>query len=369
MRLLYDHQVFSSQNAGGASRYFYELTKFFATQPEVETEVWLGMNGTVYPFRNLDRQKVRVRELPEWMPPGKPRYLANELWSRGKALFEARVDIYHPTTYLRIPTIKARRTVATHHDCTHERFPEYVPGAKRIFWARKQMLPQADAIICVSESCRQDLLQFYNVDPAKTRVIHHGLTHLPRSAEAAAGLRKLLRRDYLLYVGMREKFKNFHGLLQALHDSKLHDSLDLLVLGGSPLKEEEKSTISRLGLDGCVIALPKVSDATLAEAYAGAKLFVYPSFNEGFGFPPIEAMSVDCPVLASRVSSIPEVCGDAPFYFDPADQDAFSRELVRAVSDDDARKRSIARGRQVAAQYTWEKCGRETLAVYRDCLQ
>jgi glycosyltransferase involved in cell wall biosynthesis len=365
MRLLYDHQVFSLQNAGGASRYFFELTRFFAAEPEVQTEVWLGMNGTVYPFTDLDGQKVHVRQLPGWLPPGKPRYLVNELWSRAKALIAPTVDIYHPTTYLRTPTIRARRTVATHHDCTHERFPEYFPGAKRIFWARKQMLPSVDAIICVSESARQDLLHFYNVDPAKTHVVHHGLTHLPRSTEAAAALKGRLKRGYLLYVGMREKFKNFHGLLQAMHDSRVSDSYDLLVLGGSALKDEEKSMISRFGLDGCVIWVPKASDAMLAEAYAGAKLFVYPSFNEGFGFPPIEAMSLDCPVLASRVSSIPEVCGDAPFYFDPADQGAFSRELLRAVEDEDARRQSIARGKEVAARYTWEKCGRETLAVYR----
>lgn len=369
MKVLYDHQVFSLQNAGGASRYFYELAKFLTTVPEAQTEVWLGMTGTVYPFAALDSPKSRVHVLPEWLGPGLLRYFANELWTNTKAMFHGKVDIYHLTTYLRTPMIRARRVVATHQDCTHERFPQLFPDAGRIFWARRRMLPRVDAIICDSESARQDLLRFYNIDPAKTRVIHHGLTRLPRSAEAAGQLRKLLRRDYLLYVGIREKFKNFHGLLQALHDSKLYDSLDLLVLGGSPLKEEEKLTISRLGLEGCVIALPRVSDATLAEAYAGAKLFVYPSFNEGFGFPPLEAMSMDCPVLASRVSSIPEVCGDAPFYFDPTDQDAFSRELVRAVSDGDARQQSIVRGRQVAAQYTWQKCGRETLAVYRDCLQ
>lgn len=125
--------------------------------------------------------------------------------------------------------------------------------------------------------------------------------------------------------------------------------------------------MSKLALERCVVFMPQASDELLAEAYAGAKLFVYPSFNEGFGLPPLEAMSLDCPVLASRVSSIPEVCQDAPFYFDPADQNAFGRELLRAVSDEEARRRSIERGREVVAQYSWEKCGRETLALYHQC--
>ncbi|HTV66375.1 MAG TPA: glycosyltransferase family 1 protein [Bryocella sp.] len=367
MRVLYDHQVFSLQNAGGASRYFYELARFLAGVPDAQTEVWLGMNGTVYPFSGLDQQKVHVSALPEWLPPGQPRYLANEIWSRTKARIHSPVDVYHPTTYIRTPTIRARRVIATHHDCTHERFAEYFPDAKKISWARKRLFPRADAIICVSESCRQDLLHFYNVDPAKTRVIYHGLTLLPRSPQAAADLKQHLRRDYMLYVGMRAKFKNFGGLLQAFRDSRLYDSLDLLLLGGKAITPRERTLITKLGLSDCVVCLPKVSDEVLAEAYAGARLFVYPSFNEGFGFPPLEAMSLGCPVLASGVSSIPEVCRDAPFYFDPTDQDSFCRELLKASNDETARRRSVMRGREVAALYDWTRCGQQTLALYREC--
>jgi glycosyltransferase involved in cell wall biosynthesis len=81
----------------------------------------------------------------------------------------------------------------------------------------------------------------------------------------------------------------------------------------------------------------------------------------------LEAMSVGCPVLASRVPSIPEVCQDAPFYFDPMDQGSFNRALLRAINDEVARQQAVERGREVTAQYSWDKCGRETLAVYREC--
>jgi glycosyltransferase involved in cell wall biosynthesis len=368
MRILYDHQVFSLQNAGGASRYYYELMKFLATVPDVQTDLMLGMSGTVYPFRQLDAAKVRVNSFGEWLPPGMARYAANELWSNLTARFHGKMDIYHPTTYMRIPMVRAKRVVATHHDCTHERFPELFPDVKKIFWARKRLFPALDRIICVSESCRQDLLHFYNVDPGKTCVIHHGLTKLPRSAEAAVGLRNEVRRDYILYVGMRVSFKNFNGLLQAFHDAQLRDSFDLLVLGGGPSTADEKTLIAKLGLDGCVVSIPKVSDEMLAEAYAAAKLFVYPSLNEGFGFPPLEAMSVDCPMLASRIPSVTEVCHDAPFYFDPGDQAGFARELSRALNDETARREAVHRGKEVAGRYSWDECGRKTLALYRQCL-
>ncbi len=335
--------------------------------PDVRTEVLMGINGNVYPFQELETVKARVARLPRWLPPGTLRYIANEAWGNLKVTTRGKFDIYHPTTYLKMPMARAHRVIATHHECTHERYPEMFPDVKKVLWARKWLFPRVDMIICCSESTRQDLLHFYGVDPAKTRVIYHGLTALPRSAQAAATLKERVRRDYLLYVGMRAAFKNFRGLLQAMHDAGLQDSFDLLVLGGGELSGEEKTLIDSLGLGGSVIAMPKVSDELLAEAYAGAKLFVYPSLSEGFGIPPLEAMSLGCPVLASRGGSIPEVCGDAPFYFNAEDQNSFAKELLRALNDQPARDRAVKAGKIAAQRYSWEQCGEQTLALYREC--
>ncbi len=367
MRILYDHQVFSLQDAGGASRYFYELARYVSGKPDVETQILMGINGSVYPFRQLETTRTRVTALPNWLSPGSLRYAANEAWSNLRATMLGKFDIYHPTTYLRMPMVRAHRVIATHNECTHERFPELFPDRKKVLWARKWLFPRVDAIICCSESTRQDLLHFYNVDPAKTRVIYDAFTPLPRSVEAAAKLRQQIRRDYILYVGMRAAFKNFRGLLQAMHDTRLHDSVDLLVIGGGEISGEEKKLIGSLDLGNSVVSMPKVSDEVLAEAYAGAKLFVYPSLSEGFGIPPLEAMSLGCPVLASRGGSIPEVCGDAPFYFDAADQDAFARELLRALNDVPAREQAVRAGKAVVTRYSWDKCGEQTLALYREC--
>lgn len=367
MRILYDHQVFSLQDAGGASRYFYELARYMTGTPNVQTEILMGINGNVYPFRELNPTKARVTNLPNWVSPGSLRYIANEAWSNCKAMTLGKFDVYHPTTYLRMPMVRARRVIATHNECTHERFPELFPDRQKVLWARKWLFPRVDAIICCSESTRQDLLHFYNVDPAKTRVIYDAFSHLPRSAEASAQLRLQMRRHYILYVGMRATFKNFRGLLQAMHDARVHDSVDLLVIGGGELTTAEKTLIRSLDLGNSVVSMPRVSDELLAEAYAGAKLFVYPSLSEGFGIPPLEAMSLGCPVLASRGGSIPEVCGDAPFYFDAADQGSFARELLRALSDEPARERAVRAGKIVVTRYSWEKCGEQTLNLYREC--
>jgi glycosyltransferase involved in cell wall biosynthesis len=274
MSVLYDHQAFSLQNAGGHTRYFYELARFMATVPEMHTEVWMGINGAVQPFRALPRAKARVIGFPEWLRPGMGRYLVNELWSNAKAGLHGEVDVYHCTNLLRMPLVRAKCVVATHHDCTHERLPQYFPDVKKIYWARKRLFPNVDAIICVSESCRRDLLKYYDVDPEKTRVIHHGLTQLPRSFEAESQWQRIRRRDYLLFVGMRPGFKNFDGLLRVFQSTKLHECFDLLVVGGAPLTSEERSLIDKSGLKQSVRWLAKLSDEMLAEAYAGATLFV-----------------------------------------------------------------------------------------------
>ena len=349
------------------TRYFYEIMRFMATVPDVRTELLLGISGTVYPFRALPPLKARVTQFPESLPPGMLRYIGNEILGNCAALVRGKMDIYHLTYFMRMPMVRARRFIATHHDCTHERFPHLFPDVKKVLWARKRMFPQMDAIICVSQSAQKDLVDFYGVDPAKTRVIYHGISSLARCPEAAKTLHQQLRREYLLYVGMRASFKNFTGLLRAFYETGLKDSMDLLVLGGGPLTVEEKDLIARWKLSDSVITMPRANDGLLAEAYAGARLLVYPSWSEGFGLPPLEAMTLGCPVLATNRPSVPEICQDAPFYFDPADQAAFNEALLRAVNDDEGRRQAVERGRKVVAEYSWEQCGRETLALYRQC--
>ena len=366
MRIYYDHQLCSLQDAGGASRYHYELMRYFSGRSDVEIELFLGMNDTVYPYKELASARARVIGFGGPLRRGMLRYAINELLGNSIAPFRGGFDVYHPAHHRIMPLVRSRRIVVTHHDCTYERFPTF-RHTKQVLRAKKALFARADAIICISESSRRDLLSFYGVDKAKTRVIYHGLPQLPRSAAAARELQKRLRRDYLLYVSGRFSYKNFTALLQAFGETGLYRCFDLLLLGGGPLTEEELQLISHLGLTDSIISVPTASDALLAESYAGAKLFVYPSLWEGFGLPPLEAMAAGCPVLACNIASLPEICRDAPFYFEPEDQASLTGALLHAVSDENARQRAIKRGREVAAGYTWEKCGAATLALYRDC--
>jgi glycosyltransferase involved in cell wall biosynthesis len=367
MRILYDHQVFSLQNAGGVSRYYYELMRSLAGDSGVHTELWLGINDTVYPFLQLSRAHTHVVNWGGLLKRGRCRYIVNELLGNALAPLAGRLDVYHPTHYRQMPLVWARRMVATHHDCTVERFPQLFSNARQNIRFKRRQYAEADAIICVSESSRRDLLQFYDVDRAKTRVIHHGLQRLPRAATAAAELRAQVPAEYLLFVGSRAPYKNFNDLLRAFRTTGLHKSMRLLVAGGGPLTGEERRLAEKLEIASGLVVLPQVADTLLAEAYATATLLVYPSWWEGFGFPPLEAMAAGCPTLVSNTSCLPEICQDAPFYFNPQDRGSLEAMLLEATNDEPARRRARERGTQVAAQYSWQKCGNQTLALYREC--
>ncbi len=367
MRIYYDHQLTSLQDAGGASRYHYELLRCLVPVPDVQTTTFLGFNSTVYPYLQLASSKTKVVGFRGPLPKGVKRYAVNEALANLAAPFYGKFDIYHPSHQRTLPFLSARKLVVTHHDCIYERFPIF-RFTKAALRAKEKLFAAADVIICDTESSRKDLLHFYDVDTAMTRVVPLGFARLPRSSGAARELDRRLRRGYILYVSGRSLYKNFHGIVQAFRDTRLHETMDLLVLGGDPLTADELEFIAKLGIAESVIAIPIVTDGFLAEAYARARVLAYPSLFEGFGLPPLEAMHLGCPVLACNTSSLPEICGDAPFYFEPECPDSLPDALLRAVNDDSARATSIQRGRAVASRYSWEKCTQQTLAVYRECL-
>ena len=344
MRILYDHQLFSLQDAGGASRYYYELIRSFAGASEVRAELWLGIGATTYPFRQLSEAQAHVVSCGGFLKRGRPRYIVNEVLSNVRAPFAGRLEHLssHPVSQHTAgpgaadrghPPRLHRRTLSPPLSERESKHPLQAPPVCR--GGRDHL--------CVGVQPR-DLLQFYGVDRAKTRVIHHGLARLQGSEAAAAELRGQAPGEYLLFVGRRAAYKNFNGLLRAFRATGLHKSMLLLAAGGGPLTSEERALAEELGVASSLVVLPQMADTLLAEAYAGATLFVYPSWCEGFGFPPLEAMAAGCPALVSNTSSLPEICQDAPFYFNPQNEGSFERALLEAMNDDKARQRARERG-------------------------
>ena len=230
-------------------------------------------------------RRTRVTALPNWLSPGSLRYAANEAWSNLKATTLGRFDIYHPTTYLRMPMVRAHRVIATHNECTHERFPELFPDRKKVLWARKWLFPRVDAIICCSESTRQDLLHFYNVDPAKTRVIYDAFSPLPRSAESGC------RAAPADAPGLHLVCWNEGGLQELPRaccrrcmtpSCRIRSTCWCSAAGNSAATR--RALISSLGLGNSVVSMPKVSDECWPKPTLGRNFLSIRRSVRGSGF-------------------------------------------------------------------------------------
>jgi glycosyltransferase involved in cell wall biosynthesis len=370
VRVTFDHQAFSLQRTGGITRYFYELINGLShLAADVQITALLGFSTSVWPLADaLQSSGDMIRLGPQMFQSTRTTYAVNEMISSIVALGLKKADIYHSTLYRFLPSVRARRKVATNHDCIHEIFPELYPNHARVTAMKRRMFAEADLIFCVSEASRRDMQKFYSIEDAKIRVVHHGVAPLPRNESARKKLETIVQRPFVLYVGLRGLYKNFSGLLNAFASTDASRNFDLLAVGGGAPTEVEQRTVASLRLGDSVKWLPLADLPLLAQAYACAALFVYPSLYEGFGMPPLEAMLAGCPTLVASNSATREVCKDASTFFDPYDAQDFTDKLAHMLKDDIERLRNTGKAAKLAHSYTWEKAVKKTLAGYQAIL-
>jgi glycosyltransferase involved in cell wall biosynthesis len=225
------------------------------------------------------------------------------------------------------------------------------------------VLARADRVICVSESTRRDLLELYEVDPARVSVVLLAASILPSKEEPMD-----FGAPYFLHVGARYLYKNFNGLIAAFGEAQLHRTHKLVSFSAVPLTDAELTAMERAGVPKERVIRVGGDDNVLARYYAGAEALVFPSMYEGFGIPLLEAMRCSCPIITSNISSLPEVAGDAAIYCDPGDIKSIAEAMVKIASSPEARKNLIAKGIQRAQRFSWDCCAEETYAVYCDLL-
>lgn len=286
-------------------------------------------------------------------------------------------DVFHATNY-GAPRRRAARLVVTVHDLALLRFPELGTAALRahVEWACAG-LRAAERIIADSQATRDDLIALTGADPARIRVVYPGhdarFAPLPRDAARASVARRFgLRGPYILHVGTLEPRKNAVALLRAFERVRAGRAAGhTLVLVGRRgwMYEPILAAMQTPGLAGRVRLIDDAGNDELPALYAAADLFVYPSLYEGFGLPVVEAMACGAPVVTSNVSSLPEVAGDAALLADPRDEAALAAAIDRALGDPALRAALAARGRARAEHFSWQRCARETLAVYEEALE
>lgn len=282
-------------------------------------------------------------------------------------LQRGRGALWHSTAYT-YPKLWFGKQVVTVHDMIPERYRELFPNIQqnRVQGRKHECVQSADAVICVSETTRKDLVRFYGTDPDKCYVVpnaHSGIFRVMKTRERTDWP---TYKPYLLYVGSRGVYKGFKELLHAYAQWSGRGEVDLVVVG-SELSQTEQTLIAQLDIELYIHSLVNISDEQLVYLYNHAKAFVHTSYYEGFGLPILEAMACGCPVVASAIPTTFEVAGDVPVYFEPGDFEGMLRGVEQTLSE--GRKTSrTSKGVKCASEYSWDRSARQTLEVYRQAL-
>jgi glycosyltransferase involved in cell wall biosynthesis len=365
-RIVFDSQIFALQQFGGISRYICALAEQLADQPGVNVRILAPLFINQYLKELKARREEMVRGV--YLPP-LPK-LGQWVANASNLLFSftahgTQPHIVHETYYSATPTYRGNAArILTVYDLIHEKFPQSFLPNDPVARQRARAIDRADHIICISESTRRDLIEIYRVPEAKVSVTYLGYDALSASGLVAANL--VGPTPYLLYVGSRHGYKNFDGLIKAYASSAaLQAAVRIVCFGGGALTVAERTLLAQHKLSHDAVLQIGGGDERLAALYQGASAFVYPSRYEGFGIPPLEAMSLGCPVVCSNTSSIPEVVGNAGEYFDPNDTDSMRHAFESVLQSPVRGQELVALGGARVHAFSWARCATETLAIYR----
>jgi len=367
MKVLFDHQIYNNQNYGGISRYFYELSKGLKKQNvDVENTIAFSDNGFTQ-----DKDIFNARKLPAIKFKGKS-FLKKHFnqYTSEKIIKKGNFDIFHPTYYgtYFVDRQKLKKPfVVTFYDLIHEKFaekyPEDLTNVEQELTERRLLLQKASKIISISHSTKQDIIDYYQVDPAKIEV-----THLASSMSIEGVRENEKLGKYVLYVGNRSAYKNFKTFVRAIAPLLVNDpELKIVSAGGGAFVSEEQAFFQSLHISNQVIQIG-INDKILADLYFNAQCFIFPSLYEGFGIPALEAFSCNCPTILSNVSSLPEVGGDAALYVNPENENDILTQVEKFVNNPNLRNEYKIKGLKQAEKFSWDTMASKTLEIYQSIL-
>jgi glycosyltransferase involved in cell wall biosynthesis len=335
-------------------------------------------------FLFCDRaDEATLRDLAENFVPvveGSGKYSLAEHFSIPRKLRRLGVDLFHSPHYV-LPLLTRRPSVVTVHDCIHLLFPQYLPNRMAYQYARFMMgsaIRRSRLVFTVSEASRRDILRFYpEADPQRVQVVPNAIDEALLEDPGEEEMQRVKERyqlqgRFILYVGNIKPHKNLDRLVLAfslLKQRPGHEDVKLLIIGD----QLHQQGFLRRAVEGARVRQDVrffgfVPDRTLSALYRLASVFAFPSLYEGFGLPPLEAMACGTPVVTSRISSLPEVVGDAALLVDPLSVDDIASALERVLTDEDLRRDLVLRGKARVRHFSWERSVRAVHQGYMEVL-
>ena len=294
--------------------------------------------------------------------------------------YKEKLDLMH-FTHFNSPILYFRKTIVTIHDVT----PFFFPGHKMKSLIRRigfravffSSVKKAKRVIAVSQNTKNDIVDNFKIQGNKIKVIYEGADDQFRVIEDRDKIEKFqkkynITKPFIFYTGVWRNHKNLVGLIQAFGILKKKYNLDYcLVLGGKEdlYYPEVRKTWEKLRLENDIVRTGFIDQEDLPLFYNMAKVFVIPSFYEGFGLIGLEAMACGTPVVSSNTTSLPEVLGDAAVYFDPKNPEEMAEKIRLVLTDEKLYNGLIEKGFLQLEKYNWAKMGNETMEIYREALK
>lgn len=385
MRIGIDARLYGPAN-GGLGRY---LEKLIENLEKIDLSTSLGASQNQYVIF------LRKENLELYQPQNQnfKKALADYSWytlieqlKMPPALKKERLDLVH-FPHFNVPFFYRGKFVVTIHDLILLEFPVKRTRVSTLgpiryclkYWAHKLILKsavrRAQKILTVSEYTKEQLIKRLKLPADKIVVTYEGgsvgeiplSSPLEKRGEGEGDLEKYgINKEFLLYVGKAYPHKNLESLIRVFQklQQEIKEKYQLVLVG----KEDYfyRKLKDRVTGEKGIIFTGFVPDEELPIFYQQAALYVFPSFVEGFGLPPLEAMNYGLPVACSKTSCLPEILSDAALYFNPADEQDMLNVIKRGLNDQKLREELKEKGFRQVKLYDWEKCAKETLAVYEE---
>lgn len=357
-KILFDHQTFTIQRYGGLSRYFADLSIGLNQLPGVSAEI-----ATLY----SENEYIKNIDIPLNNVVGKKLFSGHfgrtYRWNGRYSSLKIRMgnfDVLHPTYYDPYFLKDLNKPyVITIPDMIYEVLPHQFADSAKVIEQKKMVMEHADAIVAISEYTKQDIIKFYPQFEEKIEVIplSSDFTGMPAPIPNTIG-------RFILFVGERKHYKNFIAFVKAIAPLLNEDNeLKLVCTGGGKFTAEEEQLLTSLHITNQCLQINAVEEE-LKQLYAQAEVFVFPSYQEGFGIPLLEAFHAGCAVAAANASCFSEIGGNAPAYFDPHNADSMYNTIKSVLNDDNLRADLIRKGKQQVKLFSGEKVVERSLALY-----
>jgi len=374
MRILFDGRTLTKGNMTGVPGYARAVLRgLLACDPRNEYALFAnGFRNAQLPLTPAERKRVRI---VNWRVPNRLLDLSFRFLRRPRADFWTGADTVFNPHFNVFPVRPRTRRIVTFHDLSFLRHPEFFSRRQRLWHWRQDPRGQARGathLIAVSGVAKRDLMERYGIPSEKISVIHLGVNQYllePVSAAALEAFRAArgLNRPFLLTAGTLEPRKNIEGTIRAFNGLKRKRSfapLRLVIVGGRGwLYDTILKEAARSPWKSDIVFWGFASEEELRNLYHLASVFVFPSFYEGFGFPPLEAEACGTPVVASSRGALTEVLRDSALYAEPADPAASAAQIESLLDNAALAKRIAANGLRNASRFRWDATAKATLAV------